>query len=500
MMLSLMAWRPELSITGCVAAFDMTDAGSYTVTPGSPDTVTSLTNKVSGTAWATALLTNFPEHESAAFNGLPCLRGEVANARGIGSTEAAAVAPFDGEDQAFTVITALEPTLQDGTTDHYFAAGNSAAATWGSTEFAQSTSAGTNGRWSFHIRGDGLDSAFCTRAVATPILATHQVVTSVCHGTTASLFVGSESTPEPNAQAFNVSSRTADQVSLLGRWDSSADSFWDGRIGSHYVFNSALASANSLRVRTRLMAKHGIGSAPHLISSLRCWIDMLETASFTTSGGEVTSIINKATGVTWNTAATDFPLFTAGGLNGHDCMTGNVAAGRGLISTDAALVSAFTGTDAACTVIAVVSSDLVNATEEFFAAGNSGFASNRTWRFGQTSGSPTGKPYVGKVDDAGTNVSTASTASMGSGAHIVSYVVAGTTASIYVDSGSANPSGGSINADVTTPDRMALLCRPDNSPDGFWGGSVGTVLAFNTALSDQVRGDIEDMLAGRYGL
>lgn len=257
MMTSMMAWQPHLTIAGCVLALDMTRSETYTVTAGSPDTVTSITNQVSGTAWSTSV-TAFPKYEAAGVNGLPCMLGESValgggTNRGISSTEAAVVNAFSGEDKVFTVIAVNAPV--DVTTGNkaIFAAANSGS----SVEYILFRAVlSTTQRWNFQ-RSDGAATVNVTTSASPAVAAVPQVVTWVSAGTTGSIYLNLAAA-NPSAAASDIGDCGPNRAAIMCLPDLTPDSFFDGRMVALYAYTSALTDADRIRLVSREMARAGI--------------------------------------------------------------------------------------------------------------------------------------------------------------------------------------------------------------------------------------------------
>lgn len=212
------------------------------------------------------------------------------------------------------------------------------------------------------------------------------------------------------------------------------------------------------------------------ITSLVAWFDMQAIGTYTVSAGLVASISNRKTGVAAATALTAAPVFDEFGWHGRPCMLGGT---RGLAGTEAAVVAAMTGTDTPLTVIAVAEPDAVETTQSIFGAGNSGVSNNQAWRFGKLS---VHRWYCDKVDDAGASVNLTGQNGMAIGKSVVAWMINGITGSTYPYNGLISPSNGGFDGGATTPNRFALLARPDSGPDTFWGGRVAEVLVFAERL------------------
>jgi hypothetical protein len=241
---------PPTQVTGCVAWFDMQDAASYTITAGSPQTITSLTNKVSSVAWNTAA-TNFPEYEAAGINSLPSLRGGVATPRGLISTEAAVVAVVAGTDLPHTIIMVTKPTAVTST-------GYRQTLAWGNSGVATNRALyvgrqGATGRWRHEMIDDAALNRAATRSV--DVTATAQVVTFRTTGIASSIFVNSEATPDPNAGSFNGGVITPNRAALFCVPDSVPDTFSDDRVGELLIYNRELTNYERANVEASLATK-----------------------------------------------------------------------------------------------------------------------------------------------------------------------------------------------------------------------------------------------------
>lgn len=228
------------TIGSCVAYFSMheNDSGTYTVTAGSPDTVTSITNQVSSAAWNTASVANFPEYVASGINGHPAMIGNVASNCGIRSTEAAVVNPFTGDDSAVTVIAVIAPTQVATTNTSVFGAGNSAVNTADFWRFGTGISGG--GRWTIVKSDPGATAVTVFGASAVPTLVPH-IVTWVVPGTTVRFY--EDQRPSGSSVALDVGAMTCNRVALLNKPDVSPDNPYDGYLGALAVFSAALTSA-----------------------------------------------------------------------------------------------------------------------------------------------------------------------------------------------------------------------------------------------------------------
>lgn len=232
------------------------------------------------------------------------------------------------------------------------------------------------------------------------------------------------------------------------------------------------------------------------LPSLLARIDMLAPGTFTVDGGTVISLTNRKSNAAWDTSLTAFPAYEEFGFGGKPCLKGGAAA---IVSTEAPVVAALTGEDNPVTVIAVVEPDAVEATQTIFGAGNSAVSNSRTWRFGKLSAQ---RWYVDKVDDAAGTSSIIGVSGMATGRRVVSWVIRGNTGFNYPGNGAPSPANGSgaFNGGTTTPDRVAVLARPDSGPDTFWGGRLAELIVCGEALGADLVSNIMRFASWKWGV
>jgi hypothetical protein len=478
-------WRfgPEV-LDAIKLDLDLRDTSTYVVTLGSPDTVTSLRNKATHALWTP--IGTAPKHESAGFNSqFPCISNPAGDSRDIASTESAVFDVFDGADTPHTVYLVCEPLVLDEASAYLGAANTAGMAS--ALVGAYSTDEGHS--LALKIDDAGLSAtAISSRAV----FPGPQVLAWSVPGTTANGYLD-DGPADPANAPFNVANLTLNRSALFCVPSNVLANFGHVKIARALAYKASHSEANVRAMTRYLSTLYGIGFNPLTLAGLVAWFDMMNAASYTVTPGSpdtVTSIKNLVSNVAWNTAATAFPLYEAAGFGGLPCMRGqSIALGgptnRGIISTESPVVNAFSGTDVPVTVIAVTEFDKTSNTEVLFGLGNSGFSTNQTWRFGQPSGAPLGRPWFNKIEDGtGTQFDVLSSAGIAAGRRVVSFVCAGTTGSIYVDQNAPNPSGAAFDAGAVTPNRAALFCRPDSVPDFFWASTLAELLVFNRAITD----------------
>jgi hypothetical protein len=486
-------WKtsPEL-FPSCVAWIDLLEPASHGT--GSDNKTRWVKNLISGVIWEE--LTNPPDFEIAGMGGKPCIKGNGSNMH-ITTTEPAVCAAVTGTDNAYTIMMVVQPDNPLGGDQSIVGFGHSAR-----HPLAQSTVwlgiDPFDGQWRMFEWDDAFASAGATSNASA--IAQPQVISYVCNGTTAAIYINDQLVASMADASYDNGLNTLNMVSLLRVPGSVPSQYSSSRISAVAIFNTALPDADRLGLGNDFMRRYAIGFNPQSIASLKLWIDMKETAYYTVTGGSpdtVTAIRNLASGVNWNTAATNFPEYLATGFNGYPCLGGSHSPARGIISTEAAVFDMFDGTDPAFSVIYAVHP--VAGVAAHLGAGNSGVASNQTLRVGCIGGAGNRLGMV-KVDDV------AATASNGSAVttfaevpQLVTYVCTGTSSTQYVDTGTLTDP---FDVGATTLNRTALLCRPDSVPDQF--GATGTklpcMLAFGDDLTDAERVKVEAFVATRYGL
>lgn len=244
---SLMAWQPHLSISGCVAAFDMTDASSYTVTGGT--TVTSITNKVSGTAWTEG--TNPPAYEATGFNGSPCMKGDASNDQII-STEAAVVAAVTGTDPAYSALFVVDPVST--TTAAWLGFGAAGTATNSTHMFYQLAGTGIVQPRIFRVSDAGANAHPTTFNISEPY--SPMVVAWRAASGVASYY--RNGTRLVTDTSCSTGATTPTRAALLCRPDSSPDFYAPSRLAVALLFSGDIGHGDAIRVSSRYMSRHGI--------------------------------------------------------------------------------------------------------------------------------------------------------------------------------------------------------------------------------------------------
>lgn len=248
---------------------------------------------------------------------------------------------------------------------------------------------------------------------------------------------------------------------------------------------------NRAPVAQRQLTDSGILATPGLVA----WFDMLKADTYTVGGGTVTSITNRKSGVAWSTVVTAAPLFEATGFNGRPCMTGD--GGRGLMSTEASLVSTFTGTNKSYTVLYVVDLTTPDAVAAVFGSANSGATATNSYAFG-TSSFQNGHHLHFQQDAADAASTTVSDATAPTARQAVAWVRAGTSCFGYL--GTSRVASSTVNLGATTVTRCALLARPGQAPDVFLTGKLAECMVFNAALGQDELNALMRYEAKKWGL
>ncbi len=234
-----------LDIAGCVAWFDMQDAGSFTDNSGF---VSVITNKASSVSWTEA--TNRPAYSATGLNSKPCMDFDGLNDRII-STEAAVFGAVT-DAAAYTIFVVAKLDAVDVSTDVFFGIGNSGFNSRSTRYWGQST-AGL-GSWTSRTENDA-SSGINVNSTATADATAH-VFCWYSPGTTVSLSIDQGSN-DPNGTAQNPGTLTPTRSALGAMPDSVPDGFLDGQIGELILYNSELSGANRTTVADYLKTRWG---------------------------------------------------------------------------------------------------------------------------------------------------------------------------------------------------------------------------------------------------
>jgi hypothetical protein len=230
-------------ITGLVAHFDLQDTDSYTVATGSPDTVTSLTNKASSVAWTEA--TNPPEYEASGLNGYPCIKGNASDMH-ITSTEAAVWGAVDGEDAPFSIYGVIQPSSGTSTLEAWFGIANSGDAT--PVLRFEADADETEFRRIDDVAGSG--QILMSGPTTAP-----QVLSFLCTG---AQLRGYRNTSVATTQASDIGAITLDRASLLRVPFPTPARYSGARVGEVLLYSGSHTETQRLYVSRYLMSKWGI--------------------------------------------------------------------------------------------------------------------------------------------------------------------------------------------------------------------------------------------------
>jgi len=226
------------------------------------------------------------------------------------------------------------------------------------------------------------------------------------------------------------------------------------------------------------------------------WIDFLDPLAFTTaSGGTLAAtVVNKVTGGSW-AEATNRPAYSATAMNGRPGITGNGASSR-IITTEALPVAALQGLQPHTMMVAYART-VSTASGTIVGAGSTAVGNNsRTKSFGQ---SPTANQFRIFVQNDANVQSFKDTAGVPADTlnHILVVRFDGAKVQVWDNTfAKISPfdlAGGAFAHGATTIERIALLCRPKLTPDGFSSGTIGEFRLYARALEEQeIAWTIED--------
>jgi hypothetical protein len=230
------------------------------------------------------------------------------------------------------------------------------------------------------------------------------------------------------------------------------------------------------------------------------WYDMQET--YTESTGTVTAIRNMVTGSDLMAEATNPPALSLTDINGLPCMVPDGSNDR-LVSTEAALVSVFSGSAKAWSIIVVVrtTSEAPAGTMAYFCAANSAAATNGSaggFRIPATN-VPPGCIRLTRTDDNGINGSHNSVAKVPVGVHVFGFICLGAVGFTAIDLQPTPPNLlRPMGVGPVSPDRVGLFHRPDSAADSFLNEPMGAAIVFNHGLSLHAYRSLAAGLMGRW--
>lgn len=230
------------------------------------------------------------------------------------------------------------------------------------------------------------------------------------------------------------------------------------------------------------------------------WYDMLETYTETT--GTVTAIRNMVTGSDAMSEATNPPALDLTGINGLPCMLPDGTNDR-LISNEAPLVSVFSGSAKAFSIIVLVRTTSVAPapTMAYLCAANSGAATNGSvggFRIPATN-VPPGCIRLSRTDDNGVGATHNSQAMIPIGVHVFGFICYGDVGFTAVDLQPTLPNAlRAMGVGPMSPNQVGLFCRPDSAADSFSNERMGAALVYDHGLTLQEYRAIAAGLMGRW--
>lgn len=217
---------------------DLLDAGSYTVTAGPPDVVTSITEKV-GSSTLTKASATAPLYLPTGLNGHPCMAGEVAGTRTIIGSDATILAALPA-NVAYTKFTVVQLGTADAAMP-YFSTANSASNSLGIRRWGQSTTGA--GRYTCNVTDDAAATISVDSTAATDIVAPHIVVwrsdgNAPSNTVQFKLDGGAFETAVAQNSATTL---TANRYGYFARLKLTVDLYSDARIGEDLMWSRALS-------------------------------------------------------------------------------------------------------------------------------------------------------------------------------------------------------------------------------------------------------------------
>ncbi len=229
------------------------------------------------------------------------------------------------------------------------------------------------------------------------------------------------------------------------------------------------------------------------------WLDMLDAASYTVSGGTtVTAFTNKVSSVSWP-AVSSCP-YEATGLNSKPCLHPTTIS-HYFLSTEATVVSALDCASASkpYTIYILEIADSATGGGVIVGSGNSGVASasTRTW------GRRVGVSQYEYAQTAPASVGTIrSTGAVSTSLAVSCWHSPGVGVKHSLNNATDDPNNATLDPAYvpgTGPNRVALFCRPDSTPDTpNTGSKVGEILICSTEHDAAARARVCNYLLARW--
>jgi len=247
----------------------------------------------------------------------------------------------------------------------------------------------------------------------------------------------------------------------------------------------------------------GVGeteSDTDLITGAVLWVDMSDAASFTHSGGFLSTYTDKISGEVYS-EATNPPGYQATGFNGQPALNFDGANDR-LLGTDAGVLAAITD-GAPHTLYVVCHPDVVDASKAFFGWGTAADATANAGDYG-TSSTVNGRLICRKINAAGTadnEEGGATPAGLTIGNHVFCFVhTAGNTTSGIVDDGTPDPNAGAQTWGDVNPGRFGFCVNARATPTFFGDGQFAEYRLYNSAHDAATITAITAHLIAKWGL
>lgn len=233
---------------------------------------------------------------------------------------------------------------------------------------------------------------------------------------------------------------------------------------------------------------------------LKGWFDPRDPSKYTITSSRVSSLLNKKTGVAAAEVSSSGPALGTS-LNGGPCLVG--AGGVYLLTTEAALLSLWTGASGHATHTVIALAQFASAstacmmlgpgksTEAFFESGGYGQDATKygSFRLNSTPANTSNYASTSATISAGTPVALA-------------WRYSGTAPSLRIAGASValTNTGGPADNAITTADRVAIMNNARSSVNSPLNGLLGPVLLYSGVLSDAECDTASDGLRNWYGL
>lgn len=186
------------------------------------------------------------------------------------------------------------------------------------------------------------------------------------------------------------------------------------------------------------------------------------------------------------------PALTSSGINSLPVVT--FSTDNYLLNSDAAIATAFAGTDKPFTVFAVVDKTTAAGTHTLWSLADKD--SSAGWVRVNTDVTP--EWVVGKQDDSGMGVAPTG-GTPDTDPAIVTAVCSGATVTLR-DNGAIAINAQNLNVGVSSHDRLAVGALVRSSIGNYWEGHIAEFIAYNVDVGSTAIGNVESYLASKYGI